>query len=456
MKKYCPVRTVPKVPKVPKFSLITIILLLTALTTPAQEIYDLKRILETGLEQNYDIRIIRNEQQISDNNVTWGNAGFLPALDANAGYNGSLSNIHQNLADNSNRSYQNVFNQGANVGLNLSWMAFDGFRMQTQYERLKEFQRMGELHTRLAIENLVSQLTAEYYNYVRQNLRLKNLKYAVSLSKERLRIVEARYNIGSMSRLDLQQARVDFNADSSSLIKQYEVVNTSAIVLNQLMALEDVAQKLPVVDTLITANEWLSQPVLWEKTLEANARLLLSEKNKMLSNLDLKVIQSRDYPYLRLNAGYGYTLNVYDTKNSSLNRQNNLGFNYGFTLGYSLFDGMNRTREKKNANIAIQNREIEHQRLELSLKADLAKMWVAYRSNLGLTDLEKENLKAARDNYETAMDRYLLGELSGIELREAQNNLLGAEERLLQAQFNTKLCEISLLQISGQVLMYLE
>jgi outer membrane protein TolC len=317
---------------------------MTVFNISAQEVYDLKRVLETGLERNYDIRIIRNEQQISDNNLTLGNAGFLPSLDLTAGYNGSLSGINQTLADNSNRSYHNVFNQGANMGLNLSWMVFDGFRMQTQYERLKEFQKMGDLNTRLAIENLISHLTSEYYNYVRQNLRLKNLKYAVSLSKERLRIVEARYQIGSMSRLDLQQARVDFNADSSSLIKQYEVVNTSAIVLNQLMALEEVSQKLPVGDSLISTDKWLSESLLWEKTLGTNARLLLSEKNKTLSNLDLKAIESRDYPYLRLNTGYGYTLNFYDTQNSTLRRQKNLGFNYGFTVGYNLFDGMNRSR----------------------------------------------------------------------------------------------------------------
>jgi outer membrane protein TolC len=423
--------------------------------SPAQEVYNLKRVLETGLEHNYDIRIIHNEQQISANNATLGNAGILPSLDVSAGYNGTLSTLDQALADGSNRNYADLFNQGANASLNLNWTAFDGFQMQTQYARLKEFQQMGALNTRLAIENLVSNLTAEYYNYVRQNLRLKNLKYAVSLSKERLRIVEARYNIGSMSRLDLQQARVDFNADSSSLIKQYEIVNSSSVALNQLMALEDVSQKLPVCDTVIAADKHLDEPDLWNKTLETNTQLLLSEKNQTLSNLDMKTIQSRDYPYLRLNAGYGYSFNHYDTRNSSTDRQHNRGFNYGFTLGYSLFDGLNRQREKKNTRIAIENRKLERQRLELSLKADLADMWMAYRNNLELTNLETENLDAARENYAIAMERYRLGDLSGIELREAQSSLLGAEERLLEAQYNTKLCEISLLQISGQILSYL-
>ena len=49
-----------------------------------------------------------------------------------------------------------------------------------------------------------------------------------------------------------------------------------------------------------------------------------------------------------------------------------------------------------------------------------------------------------------------MGQLSGIEMREAQKSLLDAEERILTAKYNTKLCEISLQQISGNVLTYLE
>lgn len=41
-------------------------------------------------------------------------------------------------------------------------------------------------------------------------------------------------------------------------------------------------------------------------------------------------------------------------------------------------------------------------------------------------------------------------------MREAQKSLLDAEERILSAQYNTKLCEISLLQISGGILHYLD
>ena len=59
---------------------------------------------------------------------------------------------------------------------------------------------------------------------------------------------------------------------------------------------------------------------------------------------------------------------------------------------------------------------------------------------------------AAQENYNIAIERYKLGDLSGIELREAQNSLLAAEERLSTAEYSTKICEISLLQLSGQIM----
>ncbi len=437
-----------------KYTLFLSFFALNSILLFSQESYTLQRCLQIGLEENYDIRIVRNEQQIIDNNVTIGNAGYLPTVDLNAGYSGSLNNINQDLAEGGENKYTNVNNSTTNAGINLNWTIFDGFQIQTRYDRLKELQNMGELSTRLTVEDFIASLSAEYYNLIRQKIRLGNLKYAVSLSKERLRIVEARYTIGSMSRLDLQQARVDFNADSSNLIKQQEIVHTSRIRLNELMALDNVEQSIAVHDTLIEYNPLLNEQQIWKNTLASNSTLLLSEKEKRLSELDYKSIKSRNYPYLKLNAGYGYTLNTYGM--GTYDKQQTMGLNYGLTLGFNIFDGFNRKREQKNAQIQIENRDLQYKQLELSLKAQLSNIWMAYQNNLELTNLESENLKTAKDNYEIAIERYKLGELSGIELREAQNSLLEAEERLLEAQYNTKLCEISLMQISGGVTVYLD
>ena len=414
----------------------------------------LRKCLEIGLEQNYDVRIVRNEERISDNDSTAGNAEMLPEIGRAAGYSGTLDNDRTTTPrDGDAVSESGVYDQTASVGLAVNWTLFDGFRIRTNYKRLKEMQQMGALKTRITIEDFMASLTAEYYNYIQQTLRLQNFRYAVGLSRERLRITEARVQVGNFSRLDLLQARVDFNADSSKYMSQHELVTASRIRINELLANENLDEKLCICDTLIRVNSTLEWDTLLEKTLSANASLLMAEHDNTLAELDLKTVQARNYPYVNLTTGYGYSHNRYG---SGTNRsRGTLGLNAGVQVGFTIFDG-NRRREQRNARIGIDNARLTRQRLEQSLRADLSNFWQAYRNNLEVILLEEENLIAAKENYEIAMERYLLGDLPGIEMREAQKSLLDAEERILTAQYNTKLCEISLQQISGNVMVYLE
>lgn len=417
-------------------------------------VIDLRECLRIGLENNFDLQIARNQELVSENNVTLGNAGYLPQVSVSSGYNLRSSNTDQIPAEGDEVvENRNSNTQTLDAGINLNWSLFEGFRVQTNYKRLKELQSAGELYTRLEMENLIANLTAEYYNYVQQQIRLGNLQYAVSLSKERLRIVEARYQVGSLSRLDLQQAKVDFNADSSQLIQQYEILNRSRIKLNELMGV-DVESEFIAQDTTILFNESLAKDELFDRTMAQNTFLQISESNLTLSELELRNLRSRNYPYLRLNAGYGFT--HYNYNSGNLERQRNWGPNVGLTLGYTLFDGFNRKREQKNQQIIIRNRELEVERDKLVIESDFANMWMAYQNNIELTNLEIESLENATINYEIAMERYRIGDLSGLELREAQNSLLEAEQRLLTAQYNTKLYEISLMQISGSITTFLQ
>lgn len=418
------------------------------------EALSLRSCLERGLENNYSLRITRNEEQVSKNNATLGNAGYLPTLDFSAGYSGSLENTTAKVRDTGETVKQNgIFDQTLNAGVNLNWTLFDGFNITANYQKLKELEQQGETNTRIAIEDLIASLAAEYYNYVQQKIRLQNFRYAVSLSKERLRIVEERYHIGNFSRLDYQQAKVDFNADSAKYMKQQELLHTSRIQLNELMANKDVDQPLTIEDSVIRVKTDLRFGKLWDATLRTNASLLWAEQNNRLAQLDYKKVLSRNYPYLRMNTGYGYTFNKYDVNANS--QRGNLGLNFGVTVGFNIFDG-NRRREKNNARIAIKNARLQREQLEQGLKADLSNLWQAYQNNIEMLNLERQNLVAAKENHEIAMERYMLGNLSGIEMREAQKSLLDAEERILSAEYDTKLCEISLLQISGKITRYLE
>ena len=430
--------------------ILSTLFILPALFSNAQEqVYTLKKCIEIGLENNYSLRITRNEELISHNNATLANAGYLPTLDLSVGYDAQLNSNNSEMRGTGEiQKVRNAFDQTASAGIDLNWTIFEGFKVNTTYKQLKELERMGETNTRIAIEDFIASIAAEYYNFLQQRLRLINYYNAVLLSKERLRIVEERYNIGNFSRLDYQQAKVDFNADSAQFMKQQEVVITSRIALNEMMAIDQVYTLIETEEKDIAINDTLDFTDLWNSTLSNNASLLLATQNNTLAQLDYKKVLSRNYPYVKFRAGYDYGFNQYS--NNTIVRRNAWGGNAGISIGFNLWDG-NRRREMRNAKIEMENVKLMHDKLELSLKADLGNLWHAYRNNLQLLELEKTNVITARENHEIAKERYMLGDLSGIEMREAQQSLLDAEERLISVEYDTKLCEISLMQISGKI-----
>ena len=356
------------------------------------------------------------------------------------------------LADGTQTTSDNEYNTATSAGLSLGFTIFNGFNVLTTYRKLDELKQIGELNTQLEIENLLSDIIVGYYGYVQQVQLSKNLKYAVALSKERLRIDEDRYLLGSSSKLQVLQSRVYLNADSSRLSRQMEVVHAAQIRLNELMAVEDLSLSFTTSDTSITVNPELLFEKLLDETLVKNTGLQLSAKNKIISEYDYKLVVSRSYPYLTASTGYNYSFNTFypsATKNQYTN-----GLNYGLTFGVNIFDGFNQRRSIRNSSIDIKNKELQYLEIEQGVKADLITIYSAYRNYLRLITLETQNLQTATENLEIAMERYRLGNLSGIDLREVQKSLLDARESLLSVESLAKLAEISLLLISGNIMNY--
>jgi outer membrane protein, adhesin transport system len=422
-------------------------------STNAQEIYDLSRCITTGLERNFSLQVTRNQEEISKNNYSLGNAGMLPSVNFVNRYGGSINTINQNYSDGEEISASGVHNNFDAAALNLDMSIFRGFQVQNTYKKLGVQSEIGNLNTQMAVENLVARIVSEYNYYIQQNILYENLAYAVSLSRERVRIDEQRYLLGGASKLELLQSLVYLNADSSRYASQSEVLRTSQIRMNELMAAENLGEIILLKDTAIQINESLLYEPLLDRTLIYNTSLQIASKSQIVSELDYKIIKSRFYPYLTATAGYGYNYNGYGA--GDLINQHVRGMNYGITLGMNIFDGFNRKRELSNARINIENRNIQYKEVEQEVKADLLTIYYAYQNNIRLLRLEEQNLEVARENLEIALERYKLGSLAGLELREVQKSLLDAEERLIYVKFQTKLAEISLLQISGSILDYL-
>jgi len=219
------------------------------------------------------------------------------------------------------------------------------------------------------------------------------------------------------------------------------------------MAMEDLRFNLQTTDTIIPLNDILIFETIERSARAHNTALHLAQKNKTIAEHDRRMASSQAYPYVQLSSAYAFSHNTFQS--GTFSDQQIYGMNYGITLGINLFDGFNQRRRVSNATVAVENSRLRYEDTENSLMSDLITTYNIYLNNLRLVQMESQNLGVAYETLDIALERYRLGDLSGLELREVQKNLLEAEERLVSIQYQAKLAEIALLHLSGRILEYL-
>ncbi len=435
-----------------RYLLVFVLLNILAATTCFSQGHNLLTLddaIRIGLQNNYSILIAENLSEIDENNVTLGNAGFLPRVSANARKSQSIEDSRTEFSGSSipNQEVEGAKSTTTAASAELGWTVFDGLRMFTTYEKLKQLNSLGKQEAQLAIEQTLAEIISAFYNIVQLKQSYSVLENTVDISQERIRIAETQLDLGSGSEYDLIQARADLNADSAAMIRQEVALNDAKILLNQILA-RDVEESFEVSDD-IPLRKQLNYVNLEQQMLANNLNISIARLNQEVAELGIKEIQGERFPDISLNLGYNYNQNELGSGILEFNQSD--GLTYGISASINLFNGFNLNRRIENAKIALRNNELALEEQKKEAEAGLRSAYQNYANTLKLVDLESKNLKYAEQSVDIALERFRLGTINSLELREAQRTLISAENRLIQAQYEAKIAETELLRLSGQL-----
>lgn len=415
-----------------------------------QEKLSLQEAVSIGLQQNFDIQIANRQEAISENNVTLGNAGFLPTLDARGARTFSENNSRQEFQTGPDRERTGASSNVLSGNVTLNWTLFDGMGMFINYERLKALEKSGDLFTRETVENTLADITFSYYEVVRQFTKINALRDAITISETRVEIAQAQYDIGVSAKVEILRAQVDYNADRSELLLQEEALQNAKINLNQLLGRDPDINFIP--SDSIVVDPTLRFAPKEGNLISSNPLLQRLQLNREIAHLDVKAIRASRFPTIGFGSAYNFNRSEAEPLNefqAQFNR--NVGYNYGITVNLPIFNGFNINRQAQNARIALESVNLQFQQEENRVQADLARAYSQYTNRLQLLDLEESNLKLAKENAEIALERYKLGLLTAIELREAQRNQLVAENRLIDIRYQAKAAEVEIKRLTSSL-----
>jgi outer membrane protein TolC len=416
----------------------------------------LQEAFERALMNNHAIEMERIEEEKSENLAIPGNAGLLPSLDLVGGGEFSVQDADLEIADfneDGGRDVRQISVEGAesrtyNASVQLSYTLFDGFRNRYRYQQLKSQNSAARLSTRITIENTLLEVADAYLALLRAEENITIREENLAISRDRLERIREDRRVGSATELNVLNAEVNFNADEIELSAAQVDRRNAVRTLLFLMGEESNGDIEPVDSFGI--NTSLNPDELLRESLTGNAALLLSEERMNIAELNKNIVGADRFPRVSLSGSYGYFRQEIDASNLPL--RETTGFTGGLTLRYNLFSGLSRKRAVDNAHLDIKSSREQKMSVEKEVRTEVLNSYERYANTVRQLELTRLNVQTAERNFENSREAFRLGQISSIELREAQVNLLNENLRLNNLTYLAKQNELLLMVLSGQLL----
>jgi outer membrane protein TolC len=405
----------------------------------------LDEAIRIGIENNFQIKVEKNNQRSNSILNNWGTAGLWPVISLNSTIGIASNSLEQKLANGTLIQRDGAVLRNTNAGVLVSWRIFDGMRMFATKKRLEELERNGELNFRRQINSSVFDIITTFHLILQLEQQQKVLNESIAFFEERKKIADGRFRIGTSPKTDLLQAQTDLNLQQANLYNLKNNIQQAYTNLNHLMG-RDPSLSFSVKGE-IKPDTTLSIQSIKEKILAGNYDLLLAQSQLSILFQNKREVISQRLPTVTLNGNFNFNQNKNDAGFTLFSR--NSGPNGNIGIAIPLFNGGIIARQQQVAEVAIQSQQITIDRLQNQLHRDLLNSYTAYKNALSLAALEMQTLKLIEENNFIATERFKKMSITSIELRQIQVDLISSQTRYYNALFTAKIAEAEMKLLSG-------
>lgn len=431
---------------------IILIGLFTSVQFWAQESMTLPKAIAIGLENNFAIKISDKNIEIADNNNSWAMAGKTPTLDLN----GTFSNSYTN--DNNPASFlQGAFYNGSLGGtLDAQWLVLNGGRvriLKNQFESLADRERLSRDQQ---IHDLLRDIATQYYGVILQEERLEALREIFELSKDRFAYEQTKKEYGASNSYNLIQFKNNIVSDSTNLINQEIQIEITKRDFYQLLDMIDLVE-YSFDEKLITLPETMDREALQEKLTEENYTLKTLIILQGLSQLNSQLEESARKPTLAITGSLGFSENGFKFFADNPNTgdpfefifSNRFNARLGANLNWNLYDGGVIKTNIKNAKIQEEINQLSYLDAQAELSTQLDILLSNYNNQIELVKLSETQFSLSEENLLMTEERFKAGQVSSLDYRNVQNQLLNATFNKVNTVYQLILAKIDIDYLVG-------
>ncbi|MFT5645968.1 MAG: outer membrane protein [Aureispira sp.] len=415
----------------------------------AQTPIQLDAVVQTAIENNFNIKIAKNNVSSAASNVSIGAAGFLPTLDFSGGYTYSNSNTSTTFSGSiPDQTEPSAVAHNFNANLNLRYTIFDGLKPVYTLQKSKLDVQLSSNQYQQQIEATIYNVIQAYYNLalLQEDYKIATEKFG--LTKIQLKRIETQRKYGQGSEVERLNLLTSYNSDSTQLLRLNLSMRKAVRQLNKVLGTEEIADDAVVeVDTDLDLS--LNYETVKDAALKNNLTVLAAQQNIQKANLDYKIVKTELFPKLKTTISYGYTGSRNQvgivTTNDAVGPSINLG------LTYNIYSAGSVKRAKIQSRLNIKNQELNLEFIQYDIEQSVKDAYSNHENNIALIPLEESNVAISKKSFDRITKVYNLGQATLLDYQRAELNYIQAQKQVITAKYNAKLSEWELRRLAGTI-----
>ena len=398
----------------------------------AQELperWTLQTCLDYALENNIQVRQSRVSELSGLEDTELAKAQLFPSLSASV----SQSFVNYPSGDaTDNNSYSGNYN------LNANWTLFDGGRRTKEIKRSKLQNEVDKLSTEETEDNIQIAIVQAYLQvmYAMESVRIN--ENTVETAKAERDRAEELYKAGSISSVDLAQLESQYSSDKYQLVVAKNSLDNYKLQLKQLLELDILDEiKLDMPDI---AEEHILTPlpdkeIIYMTSLEVMPQIRSSELSIEMAELEKQKAKSSYWPTLSLSAGVG-TGHVSGTDYNFGNKiWKNFNESIGLTISIPIFANRENKTAYNKAKLALTTSQLDLLNAQKDLLQTVESIYLDAVSAQSQYLSATERLSYIQQSFQLTEEQFFLGMKNTLEMLTEKNNLLTAQQEVLQAKY---------------------
>ena len=391
--------------------------------------WTLRSCLDYAIENNIQLKKSRVNELSGLEDTERAKAQLFPSLSASVtqGYvNYPSSDVDKN------NSYS------GNYSINANWTVFDGGQRNKAIKQQKLQNEMDKLSTEQGADDIQIAIVQTYMQvlYAMESVRIN--ENTVETSKAQRDRAEELYKAGSISLVDFSQLESQYSTDKHQLVVAQTSLDNYKLQLKQLLELDitqDIELSLSDIEETWVLAPLPDKQVIYTTSLAVMPQIKSSELSLENAELEKQKAKASYWPTISMNAGVG-TGHLSGTNYSFGNKiWNNFNESFGITIKIPIFTNRENKTAYNKAKLAITTSQLDLINSQKELLKTVEGIYLDATSAQSQYLSAKERLSYVQQSFKLTEEQFFLGMKNTLEMLTEKNNLLSAQQEVLQSKY---------------------